>query len=75
MEADPNLFENDEKKFSILKKSDSARLEIFADLLGSHLGIVVRKQHEAVQPVYQSAFFLGRHDVSNTVYQKFTCEV
>lgn len=64
MEADPNLFENDEKKFSVLKKSDDARLEIFADLLSSHLGIVVHKQHEPVKPAYQCAFFLGRHDVS-----------
>lgn len=41
MEADPNAYENDEAKYAVLKQSDTVRIEIFMDLLSSHLGTVV----------------------------------
>lgn len=64
LEADPNIFEHDEDKFEILKQSDKARIEIFTDLLSSHLGIVVINIDERDKPKrYTSAFFLGDHKV------------
>lgn len=66
MEADPNIYEHDELKFETLKQSDKARIEIFTDLLSSHLGIVVINMDDRDKPQrYTSAFFLGDHKVYN----------
>jgi hypothetical protein len=65
LEADPSLFENDDKAYTILKANDKLRLEILTDLLSSHLGIVVMHfENKAASKEYRSAYFLGRHEVS-----------
>jgi hypothetical protein len=64
LEADPGLFEDDEKTYKILKQNDKSRLEIMTDLLSSHLGIVVvHFDNKANDKNYVSAYFLGRHEV------------
>ncbi|KAH8381902.1 hypothetical protein KR009_000835 [Drosophila setifemur] len=66
LETNPSEFESDEMKYSILKQSESTRLEIFADLLRKYLDVQVQggEGGNKSQPgvVYQQAFFLGRHE-------------
>lgn len=62
LEADPAEYELEETKFNALKESDSARIEIFKDLLNTHLDVDVASKSKAA-PNYTSAFFLGRHEV------------
>ncbi|XP_057341887.1 biotin--protein ligase [Microplitis mediator] len=62
LEADPSQYEMEETKFRALKESNSARLEILSDLLGSHLGIDV-KPIDAGDIVFNPGFFLGRHEL------------
>ncbi|XP_014203676.1 biotin--protein ligase isoform X2 [Copidosoma floridanum] len=63
LEADPAQYELfEESKLAALKQSNLARLEIFADLLGTHLGVEVTPKPKT-PPDYCPAFFLGRHDL------------
>ncbi|KAL7289279.1 hypothetical protein TKK_0017213 [Trichogramma kaykai] len=62
LEADPSQYELEESKFNALKQSNSARLEIFADLLANHLGMHVNPKPR-VPPVYTPGFFLGKHEL------------
>ena len=62
LEADPSQYEFEESKFMALKQSNVTRLEIFSDLLKSHLGIEINTEPK-IAPVYTSGFFLGRHEV------------
>lgn len=64
LEIDPNEYEDDENKFTALKDSDQARMEILRDILSNHLDIDCTS---AVDVTYAPAYFLGRHDVSFTV--------
>lgn len=64
LEADPNLFENDEIKFAVLKQSNQARLEIFTNLLTTTLDIDAHASSDADHPAkYTNGYFLGRHEV------------
>lgn len=65
LETDPNHYEHDEAKFSVLRQSDKVRIEIFSDLLSSHLGIVVRNLDAKLQPKlnFGNAYFLGDYKV------------
>lgn len=49
----------------MLRQSDRVRIEIFNDLLSSHLGIVVRNLDAKLQPKmgYTNAYFLGDYKV------------
>ncbi|XP_012287095.1 biotin--protein ligase isoform X2 [Orussus abietinus] len=62
LEADPSQYEFEESKFNVLKQSNSARLEIFSDLLSTHLGVDVSPQ-PCVAPVYTPGFFLGTYEL------------
>ncbi|XP_015590962.1 uncharacterized protein LOC107265728 isoform X2 [Cephus cinctus] len=62
LEADPSQYEFEESKFNALKQSNTARLEIFSDLLGTQLGMDVSSEPRT-EPIYGSAFFLGRHEL------------
>lgn len=63
LEVDPSLYENDEQRFSILKKNDGLRFEIFSDLLSSHLAILVSKGKDGKAVKFENGYFLGRHEV------------
>lgn len=63
LEIDPSIYENDEQKYAILKQNDGLRLEIFSDVLNSHLDISV-KQNALKDVKYCHGYFLGRHEVS-----------
>lgn len=62
LEADPSQYEFEESKFAALKQSNVTRLEIFSDLLSTHLDIEVNAK-PSIPPTYSSGFFLGRHEV------------
>ncbi|XP_034936138.1 biotin--protein ligase [Chelonus insularis] len=62
LEADPSQYELEEAKFNALKESNSARLEILSDLLGTHLKLDV-KPEPLMETVYTPGFFLGRHEL------------
>lgn len=67
LEADPNLFENDEIKFSVLKQSNQARLDIFTNLLTTTLDIEANASFNTEQSAkYTNGYFLGRHEVGCT---------
>lgn len=70
LEADPNLYEHDDAKFSALTKSDKARLEIFSDLLSAQLGLIVQSRDYNSTNMFPNAYFLGRHEVSQTILIK-----
>ncbi|XP_015514595.1 biotin--protein ligase isoform X1 [Neodiprion lecontei] len=69
LEVDPSQYEFEESKFSALKQSNSARLEIFSDLLSSHLGMDVCSEPR-VLPAYSPGFFLGRHELKLEMLEK-----
>ncbi|XP_048504757.1 biotin--protein ligase isoform X2 [Athalia rosae] len=69
LEVDPSQYEFEESKFSALKQSDSARLEIFSDLLSTHLGMDVSSEPRVV-PAYSPGFFLGRHELKLEMLEK-----
>lgn len=62
LEIDPSIYENDEKKYTILKQNDGLRLEIFSDVLNTHLNISVRASSKN-DVKYCHGYFLGRHEV------------
>lgn len=64
LEADPTLYEHDRTKFTALTKSDQARLEIFSDLLSTHLGLKVHQRDHNSTHMFPNAYFLGRHEVA-----------
>lgn len=78
LEVDPSQYEFEESKFTALKQSNSVRLEIFSDLLSTHLGMDVCSEPH-VLPVYSPGFFLGRHEVcasSQNIFPKnTTCHI
>lgn len=70
LEVDPNLYENDDSKYSALKTSDNARLEILSDLLSTQLGLEVCNINTSKANLFPSAYFLGCYEVivDYTVY-------
>lgn len=63
LEIDPNLYENDEPRFMILKQNDKYRLEILTDLLSTHLGLIVADiNQKKPKNMFGNAYFLGRHE-------------
>lgn len=62
LEADPAQYEVEESKYNALRQSNTARLEIFKDLLSTHLDVEVSSEHQS-QVDYSPAYFLGRHEV------------
>lgn len=69
LEADPNLYEHDDFKCAALRKSDAARLDIFADLLSSQLGLFVCERDVSSTNMYPNAYFLGRHEVAHKTFR------
>lgn len=67
LEVDPTQYESEEAKYSVLKESNEARLEILRDILGRHLSLQCseKKADSIKSPVesYTPAFFLGRHEL------------
>ncbi|XP_026477706.1 biotin--protein ligase-like [Ctenocephalides felis] len=67
LEVDPTQYESEEAKYSVLKESNEARLEILRDILGRHLNLQCseNKADSIKSPVesYTHAFFLGRHEL------------
>lgn len=63
LEIDPSIYESDEQKYEILLKNDGLRLEIFSDVLGTHLDISVKKNTKE-ETKYCQGYFLGRHEVN-----------
>ncbi|XP_054272886.1 mucin-17 [Macrosteles quadrilineatus] len=61
LEADPVQYEGDGDKAKALKESNHARLEIFSDLLTTHLGLECNK--EKGDKKYSVAYFLGSHEL------------
>lgn len=61
LEVDPIQYEDEESKFTALKESDTARLEIIQDLLSTHLGMQCTTSQKI--PTYTPGYFLGRHEV------------
>ncbi|XP_045466923.1 uncharacterized protein LOC123675586 [Harmonia axyridis] len=61
LEIDPLQYEGDESKFTALKDSNQARLEILTDILRNRLDIDCTKT--STQITYTPAYFLGRHDL------------
>lgn len=72
LEIDPSIYENDEQKYAILKQNDGLRLEIFSDVLNTHLDISVRKNTKE-DANYCHGYFLGRHEVS--LDMRMQCEI
>ncbi|XP_066590488.1 biotin--protein ligase-like isoform X2 [Prorops nasuta] len=62
LEADPAQYEFEENKFNILKQNNSARLDIFKDLLSVHLEMKLCSSSKS-PIVYTPGFFLGRHEL------------
>ncbi|XP_021926967.1 biotin--protein ligase isoform X2 [Zootermopsis nevadensis] len=60
LEVDPIQYEDEESKFTALKESDTARLEIIQDLLSTHLGMQCTTSQKI--PTYTPGYFLGRHE-------------
>ncbi|KAJ8954187.1 hypothetical protein NQ318_005782 [Aromia moschata] len=60
LEINPNQYEDDENKFTALKDSDQARMEILKDILSNHLDIDCTCTEDIT---YTPAYFLGRHDL------------
>ncbi|XP_001604369.2 biotin--protein ligase [Nasonia vitripennis] len=69
LEADPSQYEFEESKFLALKQSNATRLEIFSDLLKTHLDIEVYAK-PMIPPTYSSGFFLGRHELKLEMLKK-----
>ncbi|OXU28555.1 hypothetical protein TSAR_010405 [Trichomalopsis sarcophagae] len=69
LEADPSQYEFEESKFLALKQSNATRLEIFSDLLNTHLDIEVNAKPR-IPPTYSSGFFLGRHELKLEMLKK-----
>ncbi|KAJ8682026.1 hypothetical protein QAD02_017818 [Eretmocerus hayati] len=64
LEADPTQYEFEESKFAALRQSNATRLEIFADLLGTHLNVLVNSDPKpSAKTTYSPGFFLGRHEL------------
>lgn len=61
LEADPSQYESDEDKRKALKESNPARVEIFSDLLSTHLGLDCSKEKGNTK--YSVGYFLGSHEV------------
>lgn len=76
---DPTQYESEEAKYSVLKESNEARLEILRDILGRHLNLQCseNKADSIKSPVesYTHAFFLGRHEVSHSFNEIFNLNV
>lgn len=66
LEVDPMQYEFEESKFTALKENNTARLEIFNDLLSAHLGIELRNARQA-SVTYTPGFFLGHHEVRKDI--------
>ncbi|XP_058791298.1 biotin--protein ligase isoform X2 [Phymastichus coffea] len=69
LEADPSQYEFEESKFNALKESNVTRLEIFTDLISTHMGLDVNPKPK-IPPTYTSAFFLGRHELKLEMLKK-----
>ncbi|KAG7187870.1 hypothetical protein KM043_013851 [Ampulex compressa] len=69
LESDPMRYQLEESKYKALRESNAARLEIFKDLLHTHLGIEVGAPAQD-SVVYSSAFFLGRHELKLEMLEK-----
>ncbi|KAK9874227.1 hypothetical protein WA026_002579 [Henosepilachna vigintioctopunctata] len=61
LEIDPLQYEDDESKFTALKDSNRARIEILTDILSNRLDIDCTKTLDEIS--YTPAYFLGRHDL------------
>ncbi|XP_014242533.1 biotin--protein ligase isoform X2 [Cimex lectularius] len=68
LEIDPGQYEVDDKKRQALEKSDKARIEIFSDVLGNHLGLKCSSNQKNIN--YTHGYFLGNHEVKQQFLNK-----
>ncbi|XP_046670505.1 biotin--protein ligase isoform X2 [Homalodisca vitripennis] len=68
LEADPSQYESDEDKAKALKESNPARIEIFSDLLSTHLGLDCSR--DKTDTKYSAAYFLGSHELKQEFMNK-----
>lgn len=66
LEVDPSMYESDDQKYQVLMKNEGLRLEIFGDVLGSHLGLNVDPKKSDEKVTFTRSFLLGRHEVCQT---------
>lgn len=81
LEADPASYEHDDSKYPVLRQSNTARMEIFGDLLSSHLDIVVRPlDARTLQPgadvvQYTRGYFLGDYMVKFELLERLQADM
>lgn len=69
LETDPSQFEDDERKFEVLKNSNVQRLEILGDLLSTHLNVEVQQNLSNSAVSYTVGYFLGEDTVKTEFLQ------
>lgn len=81
LEADPASYEHDDAKYAVLRQSNAARMEIFGDLLSTHLAVVVRspdaraQQLTAPEPAYTRGYFLGDYMVKFELLERLQADM
>lgn len=66
LETNPNSYEQDEDKYSVLMQYEQARVEILMDLLRTYLSVKVKdspKNKKDSTGAYANGYFLGDHKV------------
>ncbi|XP_076254606.1 holocarboxylase synthetase-like protein isoform X2 [Rhynchophorus ferrugineus] len=71
LEINPNEFVDDENKFTALKDSNEARIDILRDILCKQLELDCHNEYEV--PKYTPGYFLGRHDLKNAMLNETHC--
>lgn len=66
LEVDPTQYQDDESKYSALRDSDTARLEILKDILSKQLEIDCRNSQDNIK--YTPAYFLGRFETKKDLF-------
>ncbi|KAF4520098.1 hypothetical protein B566_EDAN010327 [Ephemera danica] len=61
LEVDPLQYESDNTTYASLKQSNTARLEIMRDILGTQLGLECAEGSKEATPTM--GYFLGRHEL------------
>ncbi|KAL0117814.1 hypothetical protein PUN28_008894 [Cardiocondyla obscurior] len=75
LEIDPMQYEYEEDKFDVLKKSNTARLEIISDLLSTHLGLEVKRDTNQPSIQFTPGFFLGKFEMKMKLFEKLKNEM
>lgn len=75
LETDPSQFEDDERKFVVLKNSNLQRLEILGDLLSTHLNVEVQKNFSNSSVSYTVGHFLGDNALKSQFLQSIEAKL